>query len=89
VGTTVKRLLAFLFGGIFVVAGGGGAAVSVYGVLEGNGPVLLVFGVVGGTFALLGAVLVSLAVVDTDRWAEDGGLDTSGSDPGPGWGGDE
>lgn len=87
-GTTGKRILAFLFGGLFVVGGGGGAVVAVYAVFQGSTPILLVFGLVGGLFAVLGAWLVYLAVADTDRWAEDGGLDTSGFDPGPGWGGE-
>jgi len=88
-GTTGKRVLAFLFGSFFLAAGGGGTAVTVYGVLQGSNPTLLVFGCVAGTFALVGAGLVYLAVVDTDRWAEEGRLDASGFDPGPGWGGDE
>lgn len=87
-GTTGKRIIAFLVGSLFVAAGGGGAALSVYGVFQGSSPILLVFGFVGGMFALLGVWLVYLAVADTDRWADEGGLDSSGFDPGPGWGGE-
>ncbi|MFB6090321.1 MAG: hypothetical protein ABEJ97_04615 [Halobellus sp.] len=82
------RIIAFLGGSLFVLAGGGGGALAVYAVVRGNSPVWLAFGAVGTLLALFGGWLVYLAVVDTDRWAEEGGLDTSGFDAGPGWGGE-
>ncbi|MFB6201789.1 MAG: hypothetical protein ABEI98_07245 [Halorhabdus sp.] len=83
-----KRILAFVFGVVFAVAGGGFGLLALWRMSRGGQIVLVFLAGFGLLFAVLGAGLVYVAVVGTDNWA-DGSTDieTAHTDIAPGSGG--
>lgn len=83
-----KRILAFVFGSVFAVAGGGSGLLALWRIIQGGRLVLVVFAGFGFLFAVIGLGLVYVVVVGTDNWADGStDIDTPHTDITSGYGG--